>query len=125
MKENKLQLIPKAEDYIQYEIELINKLPRTEKFGIGNDHKKKMYRMLENILLLNKINTKSEDGIKEILKVLNRIDVSLNLQRIYLRIMYKNKWIDKKKFDVSMEKIYELGKMLGGLIKHYAKENKK
>lgn len=39
MKENKLQLIPKAENYIQYEIELINKLPRTEKFGIGSEMK--------------------------------------------------------------------------------------
>ncbi len=31
MKENKLLLIPKTERYIQYIIELIIKLPRTEK----------------------------------------------------------------------------------------------
>ena len=34
-------------------------------------------------------------------------------------------WIDKKKFDVAMEQIYELGKIIGGLVKFYAKNNKK
>ena len=33
----------------------------------------------------------------------------------------KNRWIDEKKFKVSMEKLYEIGKILGGLIKQYAK----
>ena len=124
-KSNKLQLIPKAEDYIQYEIEMIYKLPRTEKFGIGNELKLSMYQMLENIMFLNRTNSKLEDENKVSLKLLNKIDVALNVQRIYLRIMYKNRWIDKKKFDVSMDKVYEIGKILGGLIKYYAKENKK
>ena len=54
---------------------------------------------------------------------LNRIDARLNAQRILLRIMKKFAWIDIKKFNVSMEKIYEIGKILGGLIKYYAKNN--
>ena len=40
-KENKLQLIPKAENYCAYIINLIIKLPRTEKFSIGTEYKKK------------------------------------------------------------------------------------
>ena len=60
-------------------------------------------------------------GKKDIIK----IDAELNVQRIYLRIMRKNKWIDEKKFTVSIEKIYELGKIQGGLIKYYAKNDKK
>jgi len=39
--------------------------------------------------------------------------------------MKKEKWIDIKKFNVAMEQIYEIGKILGGLIKYYAKNNKK
>ena len=38
--------------------------------------------------------------------------------------MKKNKWIDERKFKIAMEHIYELGKILGGLIKYYAKNNK-
>ena len=60
---------------------------------------------------------------KEMLNILNIIDSHLNAQRIYLRIMKKYRWIDEKKFRVAMELIYEIGKILGGLIKYYAKNN--
>lgn len=63
-----LILIPKTEQYMQYMIELIIKLPRTEKFSIGNEYKSSMYKMLENVLLLSKI----EDSEK--LKYINMID---------------------------------------------------
>ena len=33
--------------------------------------------------------------------------------------------IDEKRFKVAMEQIYEIGKILGGLIKYYAKDSKK
>ena len=43
----------------------------------------------------------------------------------YLRIMYKNKWIDEKKFKLAIGKVSEIGKIVGGLIKYYAQNNKK
>lgn len=120
--ENKqLTLIPKIEDYIEYMLNIILKLPRVEKFNIGNEYKVSLYRMMYNTLYLNKINRKKQtlEGIE----LLNKIDTELNCQRIYLRIMKKQKWIDIKKFDISMTKIYEIGKIIGGLIKTYAKNN--
>ena len=117
-KNKQLKLIPKAEQYIQYIIELIIKIPRTEKFSIGNEYKQSLYKMLEKILLLNKIEERR-------LEILNKIYVELNLQRMLLRIMCKNRWIDTKKFNIAMEKIYEIGKILGGLIKYYGKNTKK
>lgn len=118
-KENKLILIPKVERYIEYMLQVIIKLPRTEKFSIGTEYKTSMYKMLEDILIISKINE------KDIMYYLNKIDSYLNTQRIYLRIMKKQRWIDEKKFKVAMEMIYEIGKILGGLIKYYAKNNKK
>ena len=118
-KENKLILIPKTEKYVEYMLQLIFKLPRIEKFSIGTEYKVSMYKMLEDILIISKINE------KEVMYYLNKIDARLNTQRIYLRIMKKEKWIDIKKFNVAMEQIYEIGKILGGLIKYYAKNNKK
>lgn len=118
-KENKLILIPKTEKYIEYMLQVILKLPRTEKFSIGNEYKKSMYEMIDNILLISKIE------VKEVLFYLNKIDASLGVQRIYLRIMKNNRWMDEKKFKVAMEQIYEIGKILGGLIKYYAKNNTK
>ena len=118
--ENKLVLIPKMEKYIEYMINLIIKLPRTEKFSIGTEYKTSMYKMLENILYISKISDK-----RQCLEIINKIDALLNTQRILLRIMCKNKWIDNKKFNIVMEQIYEMGKIIGGLIKYYAKDIKK
>lgn len=118
-KEQKLILIPKAERYIEYILQIIFKLPRTEKFSIGTEYKQSIYQMLRDILMIAKI------GKTEMMYYLNKIDANLNTQRIYLRIMKKNRWIDEHKFKVAMEQIYEIGKILGGLIKYYAKNNSK
>ena len=118
MKQKKvLILIPKIEKYIEYMLNVILKIPRTEKFNIGNEYKVSMYKMLANAIYINKVGNRIE--------YLNRIDAELVLERIYLRLMLKNRWIDEKKFKVSMELIYEIGKIVGGLIKYYAKNNKK
>ncbi len=118
-KEQKLMLIPKAEKYIEYMLQIIIKLPRVEKFSIGTEYKQSMYQMLQDILMITKIEK------DEVLSYLNKIDANLNTQRIYLRIMKKNRWIDEHKFKVAMEQIYEMGKLLGGLIKYYAKNHTK
>lgn len=121
MKEDnkRLELIPKMERYIQYILEMLIKLPRTEKFSIGNEYKTSMYKTINYIMYLTKV----EDS--KCLYYTNMIDAEINVQRIYLRIMHKNRWIDDKKLRVSMEQLYEIGKILGGLIKYYAKNNKK
>lgn len=121
MKQEKdsLLLIPKYQDYMQYIIEIIFKIPRTEKFNIGNEYKQSMYKTLEDIMMISKI----EDSKK--IEYLNKIDAQINVQRILLRIMYQNHWIDAKKFNVAIDKIYEIGKIIGGLLKYYVKNNKK
>ncbi len=91
-KIDSLQLIPKAQDYIEYMLEIIIKLPRTEKFNIGNEYKQSLYETMKYILIL----IKEEKSQK--VKRLIQIDTELNLQRIYLRIMNKYHWIDSKKY---------------------------
>jgi hypothetical protein len=113
-----LQLIPKVQEYIQYMLETLLKLPRTEKFSIGNEYKSSMYKLLEYILYVSKIEKEQR------LECINKIDAELKCQRIYLRIMYKNRWINDKKFNVAITKIGEIGKMVGGLVKYYVKNNK-
>lgn len=118
-QETGLKIIPIYEQYMEYMIQILIKLPRTEKFSIGTDFKQVMYETLESIMYIDKLERSQK------LIYLNRIDAKLNTQRILLRVMKKFAWIDIKKFNTAMEKIYEIGKMLGGLIKYYAKDNKK
>ena len=84
-----------------------------------NCFKNNICKMLEEILYINK------SKIDERNTILNRIDSKLNYQRILLRIMKENRWIDEKKFLVCIEKIHEIGKIVGGLIRYYGKNNKK
>ena len=118
-KNNSFLLIPKYENYIYYMLNVIIKLPRVEKFNIGNEFKNSMYQTLENILFIEKIEKEKR------LYYLNIIDTKINYQRIMLRIMKENRWIDEKKFKVAFNLLYEIGKILGGLIKFYAKNIKK
>ena len=118
-KEEQLKLIPRIQEYIEYMLQVILKLPRTEKFNMGNEYKCSMYQMLENTLYITKIEENKR------LYYLNKIDALLDCQRIYLRIMYKNKWIDEKKFKVAISKIGEMGRIIGGLVKYYAKDSTK
>ena len=118
-QENELKLIPVYEQYMEYMIQLLIKLPRTEKFSIGTEFKQTMYSCLEDIMYISKIENEKR------LNYLNKIDAKLNAQRIMLRVMKKFAWIDIKKFNIAMGKIYEIGKILGGLIKYYAKDYKK
>lgn len=114
-----LTLIPKTENYIKYMLNVIVKLPRTEKFSIGNEYKNMMYKMLEEVMMLGKV------VIEEKMNYINKIDARINVQRVFLRIMQDNKWIDEKKFLYSMSLLDELGRIVGGLLKTYAQNIKK
>ena len=84
MKENtsnrKLEVIPKMEKYIQYMLEIIIKIPRTEKYSIGTEYKTSMYETMKYMMYLNKIEE------SKCLYYTNIIDAELNVQRIYLSI---------------------------------------
>lgn len=118
-KSKELTLIPKYEFYMEYMLEVILlHLPRTEKYSIGTEFKSVMYDTFKNIMFIEKSTP------KERIIYLNRIDAGLNIQRALLRIMKKNKWIDEKKFDYVINTlIRQVGAILGGLIKYYAKNN--
>ena len=109
--ENELKLIPIYENYMEYMIQTLIKLPRTEKFSIGTEVKTSMYEMLKNILLASKIDKSKR------LQIYNIVDSNIYYQRICIRIMYNQKWIDEKKYKHSNELLAEIGKILGGLIK--------
>ena len=99
-----LIVIPKYEIYINYALNMIIKLPKQERYNIGNSFKNIMYETFENIYYYQyyKLNN-----------YLIAIDAKLNIQRAYIRIMYKQKYIDKKKYEYSISLIDEVGKLIG------------
>ena len=86
-------------------LDLILKLPRTEKFNIGTEYKTSMYQMMEEVIYVSKLPL--EERYTHVIK----IDVLVQLQRIYLRLMKNNKWIDERKFKIAIEQLGEIGKI--------------
>lgn len=116
-----LMLIPKYEIYIDYILNLLDKLPRIEKFNIGNSFKIKVYETMENIMYVNKVDKKYR------MYYCNLIDAQIAIQRAYVRIMYKRKYIDLRKYNYCIDMLSQIGKLLGGYIKSlgvdYAKKD--
>lgn len=109
---NILYLLPKYEKYMEYMLDnVVSKLPRIEKFNIGSEIKISMFESVKYILLIEKIDKEKR------LAYLNMLDASICVQRIYVRIMYKRKYIDNKRYMYIMEMLSEIGKMIGGYIK--------
>ena len=88
-------------------LDLILKLPRTEKFSIGTEYKTSMYQIMEEVIYVSKV--PMEERYTHVIK----IDVLVQLQRIYLRLMK------------AIEQLGEIGRINGGLIKFYGKNYKK
>ena len=119
IENNCLTIILKTERYIQYMLDLILKLPRTEKLSIWTVYKTSMYQIMEEVIYVSKV--PMEERYTHVIK----IDVLVQLQRIYLRLMKNNKWIDERKFNIAIEQLGEIGRINGGLIKFYGKNFKK
>ena len=108
---NILTLVPKFESFFEYMYPVLDKLPRVEKFNIGNDFKNVMYSMFKNIMYLVKV----ENYEKK--KFCSYIDADINIIRSYIRIMYKLRYINERKYLYVVSLIDEIGKILGGYIK--------
>ena len=107
-----LYMLPKMERHIEYVLGVVLKLPRTEKFNIGQEMKLIVYDTLKNILLLSKISVSSR------LSVANVIDANISYEKALIRIMYKFRYIDNKKYMYMMDELIALGNMLGAYIKY-------
>ena len=105
-----LILIPKLEDYVRYTFQILVKIPRVEKFNIGSELKTSSLKMLENAHFLNK-------NRKNGYTYLNNIDALISYNKSMLRILNEEKSITKSNFTTSIDKLSEIGKIVGGLMK--------
>lgn len=111
LNDNSLILIAKYQKYIEYMFIILNRLPRIEKYNLGNAFKEVMYSMFNNIMYLNKVSKFKR------MDYCNLIDAEICIQRSYIRIMYDLRYIDQKKYMYAIALLDEIGKILGGYIK--------
>lgn len=105
-----LILIPKTEEYVKYVFQILIKIPRIEKFNIGSEIKTSALQMLEYAHFINK-------DRKDAYTYLNKIDALISYNRSMIRILNDEKSISSKNYETAINKLAELGRSIGGLLK--------
>ena len=99
-------------DLVYYTNTLCIKYPKSEKLALASETKQSLYNGLrELIYALKEYNKRNKVGH------LNNLDVELNLQKVYLRLAYKYKYISKQNYETWSKKITEICNMLGDWLK--------
>lgn len=107
-----LIIYQKYVDLIFYTNDILQKYPKSERFALTQEIKQAMYNGLKCILFAQKEFSK----VKR-LSYLNHMDVYLNLQKIYIRMSFKYKYINGNNYSTWSLKITEICNMLGAWIK--------
>ncbi len=105
---NDLKLYKETYNFLLYMYPEIKKLPKSDKFTLGEDIKKQIISLLSNIIIYS----------KQKVNCLNKADQNLELLRIYIRLSFDLNLISFKKYEIMSLKLNNMGNLLGGLIKH-------
>ncbi len=89
---------------------LLMKFPKSEKFALCQEIKQAFYRVLKNTIMANNVKNKRD-------YFYSLIDADLKLLLVLFSIARDQKYITEKKSLQLQERISELGRILGGLIK--------
>ncbi len=111
MENSDLLIYKKYTNLYYYAYNLLEKYPKSERFGLSSDIKNSMNTTIKNMLYAQKV-----DRTKK-MYYLNMIDAELLYQRFAIRLSYNRKYISPNNYKNWSIKVAEIGKMLGGWIK--------
>jgi len=89
---------------------ILKKYPKSEKFALCQEIKQAFYRTLRNIMLANNVK-------RNRLHYLQQVDADLKLLLVLFSISREQKYITERKCLQLQDKISELGRITGGLMK--------
>lgn len=101
-----LLTLGKIEDMMLYAYPVLNAFPKYERFTLAVDIKRCMDKMMERTIEANKKYYKKT--------TLQELDVEIDKLRKYIRLSYRLKYIDYKKYKHWKDLVNEIGRMLGG-----------
>lgn len=106
-----LILQKKAEVLLNKEVyPVLQKFPKAEKFALCQEIKQAFYRMIRNTMLANNVK-------RDRLHYFQEVDADLKLLLVLFSIAREQKYITEKKCLQLQERISELGRITGGLMK--------
>ena len=110
-----LILQKKTEELLNKEVyPILKKYPKSEKFALCQEIKQAFYRTLRNTMLANNIK-------RGRIHYLQQVDADLKLLLVLFSISREQKYITERKCLQLQDKISELGRITGGLMKAFVK----
>ena len=101
-----LLIFGKIDDMMLYAYPVLNAYPKYERFVLAADIKRCMDQAMERTIEANKKYYNKT--------TLQELDVEIDKLRKYVRLSYRLKYIDFKKYKQWSEQVNEIGRMLGG-----------
>lgn len=89
---------------------VLKKYPKSEKFALCQEIKQAFYRVIRNTMLANNIK-------RDKIYYLQQVDADLKLLLVLFSISREQKYITEKKCLQLQERVAELGRITGGLMK--------
>lgn len=89
---------------------LLKRYPKAEKFALCQEIKQAFYRVIRNTMLANNVK-------KNRIHYLQEVDADLKLLLVLFSISREQKYITEKKTLQLQERVAELGRITGGLMK--------
>ncbi|MGK7940169.1 MAG: diversity-generating retroelement protein Avd [Crocosphaera sp.] len=112
MKE--LSVIQKTHDLIKWYIPILEKLPRTYKFTLGEKMSNHLYDLLEGLIQAKYAHRKIE--------ILKKLNIKLDIIRHQTQLLLEFELISLKRYKYVNQLINEVGTELGGWIKQQNKQ---
>lgn len=110
--------VEKAYNYLLWLIPVLEKLPRTQRFLIGDRIQSAAIDVVE--LLTDAIYTRDRKGL------LRTAQLRIERQRILMRALCDLRFLDLSRYEFSARELDEIGRMTGGWIKaHMARQKEK
>lgn len=107
-----LNIYKKYVDLLYYSYLILEKFPKCEKQALVTDIKNILFRGLANIIDAHKEFNKTKRLVH-----LNKLDSSMKVLKILVRISYKRKYINPKNYGAWSKKISDVTNLMGGWIK--------
>lgn len=98
---------------------LLKNFPQAEKFGLSQEIKQSCYRLIRAAVMANNLTI-----ARRRLEWLNEADAEKTLLLVLIGVARTQKYITRKKALELQDKLNEIGRIIGGLQKHFLETSK-
>jgi hypothetical protein len=113
---NELPIVQKTYDLIKWYVPILNRLPRSHKFSLGDRIIAELYDLLKTLIVAR--------YAKEKLTILEPLNGTVDLLRHQTRLMLDFELMEPDRYEYASKLIVEVGTQLGGWIDQQKRKSK-